>query len=94
MRTMASEAGQLMNLNAQMKLRAPFKLAAVVVAALFAVYIWPTQYRYAELAHRQRYLLSTYVVRINRFTGRADVLAPHQGWICYSNCPSGPSQTH
>jgi hypothetical protein len=83
-----------MNLNAPIKLNAaPIKLGAIMLALLFAVYVWPTPYRYAELSRRDRYLISTFLVRINRFTGRADVLTPHQGWICYGNCPSGTNQT-
>ncbi len=84
-----------MNLNTPIKLNAGLlRMGAAVLVVLFAAYVWPTPYRYVELSRRQRYLLSTFVVRINRFTGRADVLDPHQGWVCYGNCPSGANQRH
>ena len=51
-------------------------LMLVVLAAL-AVYVWPTRYRYDHVSADG----NTYPVRIDRFTGAADMLVPDQGWV-------------
>ena len=48
-------------------------LAALVVAA----WVWPTLYRYDKILVDQ----DSYLVRINRVTGHADILVPEEGWI-------------
>ncbi len=48
-------------------------LAALVVAA----WVWPTLYRYDKILVDQ----DSYLVRINRITGHADILVPEEGWI-------------
>jgi hypothetical protein len=57
-----------------------FRWAALVIATamvvLFAVFIWPTRYRYEHWAPGGG---RSYPVRINRFTGTAERLQPN-GW--------------
>ena len=47
----------------------------VLVAA--AAWVWPTLYRYDKILVDQ----DTYLVRIHRITGHADILVPEEGWI-------------
>lgn len=48
----------------------------LAVVALFAVYVWPTRYRYDHVVTDG----DTYPVRIDRFSGDADMLTPDDGW--------------
>jgi len=52
--------------------------AALVVALLaaFALYVWPTRWRYDHITVGD----DTYPVRIHRFTGNAYILLPGEGW--------------
>jgi hypothetical protein len=54
-------------------------LPALLIAlfAALAAYVWPTAYRYEKITVDQ----DTYLVRIQRFTGQADILVPEQGWV-------------
>ena len=50
----------------------------LVLGILGAIaWVWPTVYRYDKIDYDQ----DTYIVRINRVTGHADILVPEQGWI-------------
>jgi hypothetical protein len=50
----------------------------LVLGILGAIaWVWPTIYRYDKIDYDQ----DTYIVRINRVTGHADILVPEQGWI-------------
>jgi hypothetical protein len=52
---------------------------AVLLATLgfaFALAVWPTSWRYDKITYDG----DTYPVRINRFTGRAEILLPGDGW--------------
>ena len=47
------------------------------VVALFASYVWPTEYRYDNMPVDG----NTVPVRIHRIPGEADMLVPDDGWI-------------
>lgn len=51
-------------------------IAVIALALLWGLFIWPTQYRYSQI---QWSGLGGSPVRINRFTGHAQVLVPI-GW--------------
>lgn len=53
------------------------RLVLLALALGFALYVWPTRYRYDHLNSEG----STYPVRIDRITGDADMLVPDQGWV-------------
>jgi hypothetical protein len=59
-------------------------LGVVVGLALAAIFVWPTAYRYDHLKIGD----NTFPVRIDRFTGRTEVLNTH-GWIT-----PGQTQVH
>jgi hypothetical protein len=67
--------------NNQRKLMSITRLATVVlvlaVLGLFAVYVWPTRYRYDHMSFPGD--VGTYPVRIDRFSGEVEVLRP-MGW--------------
>jgi len=53
-------------------------LVLLVLAVLGAIaWIWPTIYRYDKIIVDQ----DTYIVRIHRISGHADILVPEQGWV-------------
>ncbi|MGA2033927.1 MAG: hypothetical protein ABSG68_16895 [Thermoguttaceae bacterium] len=57
-----------------------FLIAAVAVMCLFAAFVWPTLYRYDSYSrHYGGGVSSTFIVRINRFTGTAETLGT-EGW--------------
>ncbi|HKQ57327.1 MAG TPA: hypothetical protein VJY35_05630 [Candidatus Eisenbacteria bacterium] len=49
---------------------------AVLLAAAFVLFVWPTRWRYDHVTVDR----DTYPVRIDRVTGHADVLLPGDGW--------------
>jgi len=51
-------------------------LIALVLLGSFALFVWPTRWRYDHLTIDTY----TYPVRIDRLTGDADVLLPADGW--------------
>ena len=52
-------------------------LILLVLGILAAIaWVWPTLYRYDKIDYDS----DTYIVRINRLTGHADILVPEQGW--------------
>lgn len=50
---------------------------ALGLLLLFGVYIWPTRYSYDHMRTGDVSLL----IRIDRFSGKADILIPGKGWI-------------
>jgi hypothetical protein len=55
-----------------------FRSVLVLLVLLAAVaWVWPTVYRYDKILVDQ----DTYLVRIHRITGHADILVPEEGWI-------------
>ena len=50
-------------------------LLCVVLLMVFAVYVWPTRYRY----HVTSFAGSQITIRENRFTGKVNLLMPY-GW--------------
>ena len=52
---------------------APLLLVLVAMAA----FVWPTIYRYEKITVEQ----DTYLVRIHRISGHADILVPEEGWV-------------
>lgn len=49
---------------------------ALLVVAAFALFVWPTRWRYDHMTIDG----DTYPVRIHRISGHADVLLPGDGW--------------
>lgn len=49
----------------------------LTLAWVFAVYVWPTRYRYDHVATDNE----DYPVRIDRLNGNADMLTPDDGWV-------------
>jgi len=55
-----------------------FRSVLVLLILVAAVaWVWPTLYRYDKILVDQ----DTYLVRIHRITGHADILVPEEGWI-------------
>lgn len=53
-------------------------LIILVLAILGSIaWIWPTSYRYDKIIIDS----DSYIVRIHRITGHADILVPEQGWV-------------
>ena len=72
-------------------------LLLIPILVVFAVFVWPTRYRYASvtvptnaLLLRDRYGIKTATydlpVRVDRFTGRAEALLP-DGWRGFIKTP-------
>jgi hypothetical protein len=59
-------------------LRLLIAIAITAIVASFAVYVWPTRYRYDHMSLDGR---SDYLVRIDRFSGTAEFLYPGTGWM-------------
>lgn len=53
----------------------PVLWAAVLL--LFALYVWPTRWRYDHMTVDGNIVL----VRMDRFSGDADMLMPDDGWV-------------
>ena len=51
-------------------------LLPLAILAAFAIYVWPTRYRYDHMTVDGNLV----PVRIDRFNGNADMLVPDQGW--------------
>lgn len=58
-------------------LRLLWGLAILLLLAAYAVYVWPTRFRYDHVSYDG----NTYPVRTDRFTGDSDMLVPDQGWV-------------
>lgn len=44
---------------------------------LFAVYVWPTRWRYDHMTVEGNIVM----LRMDRFSGAADMLVPDEGWV-------------
>ena len=51
-------------------------LVVLALVLLLALFVWPTRYRYDHVVTEG----DTYPVRIDRFSGDADMLTPDDGW--------------
>ena len=60
-----------------MRSRALGSLAWLVLMLLFAVYVWPTRWRYDHMTMDGNLV----PVRMDRFSGEADMLVPDDGWV-------------
>lgn len=49
----------------------------LLFAVAFAVYVWPTRWRYDHLTMDGNIV----PVRMDRFSGDADMLVPDEGWV-------------
>ena len=52
-------------------------VVVILVLVAAAAWVWPTIYHYEKIVVNQ----DTYLVRIHRISGHADVLVPEEGWI-------------
>ena len=52
-------------------------LVWLIVLVVFAVYVWPTRWRYDHMTLEGNIVL----VRVDRFSGDADMLLPDEGWV-------------
>jgi len=52
-------------------------LVWLIVLLVFAVYVWPTRWRYDHMTLEGNIVL----VRVDRFSGDADMLLPDEGWV-------------
>jgi hypothetical protein len=52
-------------------------LVWLIVLVVFAVYVWPTRWRYDHMTLEGNIVL----VRMDRFSGDADMLLPDEGWV-------------
>ncbi len=43
----------------------------------FAAFVWPTRYRFDHMTVENNFV----IVRVDRFTGNADMLLPDDGWV-------------
>ena len=57
-------------------MRRLFTLFFMIVALAFLVLLWPTRWRYDHITVDK----DTYLVRVDRLTGHADILVPEVGW--------------
>ena len=53
------------------------RLMWLLLILLFAVYVWPTRWRYDHLTFEGNIV----PVRMDRFSGDADMLLPDEGWV-------------
>ncbi len=51
-------------------------LVVLAIVAAFALFVWPTRYRYEHMTTDNNLV----IVRIDRFNGNADMLVPDEGW--------------
>lgn len=49
----------------------------LLVALVFAMYVWPTRWRYDHMTLDGNIVL----VRMDRFSGESDMLLPDEGWV-------------
>jgi hypothetical protein len=57
--------------------RRVFALLLIAVLLGMGAFVWPTQWRYDKITVNS----DTYLVRIHRVSGHADILVPEQGWV-------------
>src|SRR5262249_25433490 len=53
------------------------RLMILLLIVAYAVYIWPTRFRYDHVSYDG----NTYPVRIDRLTGDGVMIVPHQAWV-------------
>jgi hypothetical protein len=51
-------------------------LIVLLVFAALGAFVWPTRYRFDHITIDG----DNYLIRIHRFSGRAEILVPEQGW--------------
>ena len=51
-------------------------LILAIIALALAVFVWPTRWRYDHITVES----DRYLVRIERLTGRTEILVPELGW--------------
>ena len=49
----------------------------LLALAVFAVYVWPTRWRYDHMTVEGDIV----PLRMDRFSGKADMLVPDEGWV-------------
>lgn len=63
-----------------------------LIAAATVTFVWPTRWRYEHITVDGE----SYLVRIDRFSGHADILVPEMGWTPseepWDEGPSPPDQ--
>ena len=57
-----------------------------LLVVAFAVYVWPTRWRYDHLTMDGNIV----PVRMDRFSGDADMLVPDEGWVPVEGQDQGP----
>jgi hypothetical protein len=60
-----------------MRTRVILPLLWLLLAIAFAVYVWPTRWRYDHMTVDGNIV----PVRMDRFSGDADMLVPDDGWV-------------
>ena len=60
-----------------MKARVVLPLFWLLLVAAFAVYVWPTRWRYDHLTMDGNIV----PVRMDRFSGDSEMLVPDEGWV-------------
>ena len=55
----------------------------LLLVAAFAIYVWPTRWRYDHLTMDGNIVL----VRMDRFSDDADMLVPDEGWVPVESPP-------
>lgn len=66
---------------------AGWALAGMAIAS-FLGYVWPTRWRYDHMTDEGE----TYIVRIDRISGEAEVLLPNEGWVPVADEVHGPPE--
>ena len=69
-------------------------LLLLLVLLVFASFVWPSRWRYDHISVDG----DSYLVRINRFSGHADILVPETGWVrsedSWDDTPTTPNDQH
>lgn len=61
----------------------------LALLAAFAAFVWPTRWRYDHMTFEGDLV----PVRIDRFSGNADMLVPDSGWLPVETPPDDASAT-
>lgn len=57
-------------------MRRVVSILMLLALVAFAAFVWPSRWRYEHITIDKE----DYLVRVERLTGRADILVPEQGW--------------
>jgi len=57
-------------------MRRLFSILILLGALAFLAFVWPTRWRYDHITVDK----DTYLLRVERLTGHADILVPEMGW--------------